>query len=414
MLEGEALVKVRREFELRTKAPRGGHGGHGGRHAGGAGTAAAALLRGHGGGGQAGAAGRRSDHRGLTLPEFVQVICRHLPLHRGGAGLRTGDGDACTTKEALVSHLCDLFDRIDVNGDGSLEWGEFTSFCVEACGDGMPSGPAPLRFRLHDSGFADHASRGTIAKALWVPQLQRSLVCEGEGAALKLYDPACRLAAVLVPTARMAARTEPAPHHGTGGGTGGGGTGGGGTRGGGTGGGGGGAGHAAAARGGSGRLTLEQRLEWETRQAAAMERRVAAALERAPEGAESAPAVCTAVTYLSNATPPQVAIADSRRRVTFWATDPKRLTPDIFEPFGAPLMTLGGGGGGHGGHGGGGGGGGAAMRVGQLLWCAENRTLYMAAASSGGMAAGQQHEAGRIMAWRGGPGAGQRGDCQVV
>lgn len=32
----------------------------------------------------------------------------------------------------LVAQLKELFAQIDVNGDGSLEWAEFTEFCVEA------------------------------------------------------------------------------------------------------------------------------------------------------------------------------------------------------------------------------------------------------------------------------------------
>ena len=35
-------------------------------------------------------------------------------------------------KSELVVDLCELFAQIDVNGDGTVEWPEFTSFCVEA------------------------------------------------------------------------------------------------------------------------------------------------------------------------------------------------------------------------------------------------------------------------------------------
>lgn len=31
----------------------------------------------------------------------------------------------------LIANLCDLFAQIDINGDGTLEWKEFTSFIVE-------------------------------------------------------------------------------------------------------------------------------------------------------------------------------------------------------------------------------------------------------------------------------------------
>ena len=35
------------------------------------------------------------------------------------------------TERALVANLDDLFREIDINGDGDMEWEEFTSFIVE-------------------------------------------------------------------------------------------------------------------------------------------------------------------------------------------------------------------------------------------------------------------------------------------
>ena len=35
-------------------------------------------------------------------------------------------------KSELIVDLCELFAQIDFNGDGTVEWPEFTSFCVEA------------------------------------------------------------------------------------------------------------------------------------------------------------------------------------------------------------------------------------------------------------------------------------------
>jgi hypothetical protein len=33
--------------------------------------------------------------------------------------------------EELISNLCELFSQVDVNGDGELEWEEFSSFVLE-------------------------------------------------------------------------------------------------------------------------------------------------------------------------------------------------------------------------------------------------------------------------------------------
>lgn len=48
----------------------------------------------------------------------------------------------------LVKHLVELFEQIDVNGDGSLEWEEFTSFCIEAGMMASQQARAPLTFAV--------------------------------------------------------------------------------------------------------------------------------------------------------------------------------------------------------------------------------------------------------------------------
>ena len=53
-------------------------------------------------------------------PHTRSVCLRRLWLQRRVASVK------------LVKDLCELFEQIDVNGDGALEWEEFTGFCVEA------------------------------------------------------------------------------------------------------------------------------------------------------------------------------------------------------------------------------------------------------------------------------------------
>ena len=282
-------------------------------------------------------------HRGLDLPQFVQVLLQNLPNHclnqNGGVnGIGTG-APGTETREELVSHLCDLFDRIDVNGDGRLEWAEFTSFCVEACMVATSTTAHPLRCKFEDACLADHSSKGMISMTQWVPALQRALVCEAEGSTLKIYDCNGRLACLLMPSTQLAIRTAEAPRD----------------------------------------VPSKAKLAFEAKEAAAAERLCIDAAEHSPECAWSAPAVVTAATYLHNATPPQIACASSDGSVSFWATDAKRLTPDIYEPFGS-LDT------------------GCMQAI--LLWCAETHTLYTAPAST---------SKGMITAWRGGPGADELG-----
>ena len=59
---------------------------------------------------------------GLRLEKFISVMFRYIKFPK--------DEDE-EKKVDLVVQLIDLFNTVDVNGDGVLEWGEFTSYCIE-------------------------------------------------------------------------------------------------------------------------------------------------------------------------------------------------------------------------------------------------------------------------------------------
>ena len=81
---------------------------------------------------------RRVD--GLELPEFCHVMKSCL-LNMPGEGADADphgaapEGDNSKLKSMgdarLVAHFCELFEQVDVNGNGSLDWDEFTSHIVE-------------------------------------------------------------------------------------------------------------------------------------------------------------------------------------------------------------------------------------------------------------------------------------------
>ncbi|KAG6608704.1 Pleiotropic regulator 1 [Phytophthora cinnamomi] len=58
---------------------------------------------------------------GLPLLDFVEIVLPGLPRPKTAA-----------EKAASVSALVDLFEDIDINGDGVMEFDEFTGFCVDA------------------------------------------------------------------------------------------------------------------------------------------------------------------------------------------------------------------------------------------------------------------------------------------
>ena len=68
---------------------------------------------------------KRGDE-GLTLTEFVHVMKHCLVSADGANGILKG-----VDETQLVCNLCELFAQIDINGDGTMEWDEFTSFIVE-------------------------------------------------------------------------------------------------------------------------------------------------------------------------------------------------------------------------------------------------------------------------------------------
>ncbi|KAG1704802.1 hypothetical protein DVH05_004829 [Phytophthora capsici] len=57
---------------------------------------------------------------GLPLVDFVEIVLPGLPRAK-----------TMEEKSASVSALIDLFQDIDINGDGVMEFDEFTSFCVD-------------------------------------------------------------------------------------------------------------------------------------------------------------------------------------------------------------------------------------------------------------------------------------------
>ena len=60
------------------------------------------------------------QENGLTLLEFVELMKIVVPYNH-----RFEEYD-------FVNGLCILFNEIDINGDGTMEWDEFASFIIEA------------------------------------------------------------------------------------------------------------------------------------------------------------------------------------------------------------------------------------------------------------------------------------------
>lgn len=60
---------------------------------------------------------RKNPKKGLSLTEYLKVMLKHLP--------------DVQDKPNLVKNLIELFRQIDVNGDETLEWDEFSNHIIE-------------------------------------------------------------------------------------------------------------------------------------------------------------------------------------------------------------------------------------------------------------------------------------------
>ncbi|KAK1937170.1 Dynein assembly factor with WDR repeat domains 1 [Phytophthora citrophthora] len=87
---------------------------------------------------------------GLPLLDFVEIVLPGLPRAK-----------TVEEKSASISALIDLFEDIDINGDGVMEFDEFTSFCVDAGMVATRSSAATLKHR-YERDF-DHVLKTTAA-----------------------------------------------------------------------------------------------------------------------------------------------------------------------------------------------------------------------------------------------------------
>lgn len=123
--------------------------------------------------------------RGMLLKEFVVSVLKHVDLSH-----------ADVEPPALVRQLIELFKQIDINDDKTLEWSEFTGFCVEAgmAATGRRTQRSTFSF-AHDARFVDHTTRGnSIREVRYHPSIDAVVVLEGDSKCVRIYTPRMKLA----------------------------------------------------------------------------------------------------------------------------------------------------------------------------------------------------------------------------
>ena len=114
---------------------------------------------------------------GLNVDQFVVVMKRFLnesnknderDEYGNPPGGRGDEGEEQVLKpgeEDIVADLMELFAQIDVNGDGTMEWEEFTSFIVETGMKKADHNPNAIQM-YHPSSWEDTSKHNTLIERI--------------------------------------------------------------------------------------------------------------------------------------------------------------------------------------------------------------------------------------------------------
>jgi hypothetical protein len=142
---------------------------------------------------------------GLTMHQFVSVMLRYSEGARqkvgkmggkmGGARgkLEVDTGESEQEKVSTVGNLVELFHQIDVNGDDSMDWDEFTGFIINMA----MAAAADVHFHDHwrarpDAGGPLTEARARVRDVAHVPALNRALICCGDRVSVVAPHPTSR------------------------------------------------------------------------------------------------------------------------------------------------------------------------------------------------------------------------------
>jgi WD40 repeat protein len=118
---------------------------------------------------------RKSTKKGLNMLEYLRVMLKHLPDIKDKVG--------------LVKNLIELFKQIDVNGDATLEWDEFSNHIIEL---GMVRKDKTFIDAIknyYSSEIIDDEKHDTeVEHVYFIEKLKHLLVMERDSKRFKVYD----------------------------------------------------------------------------------------------------------------------------------------------------------------------------------------------------------------------------------
>ncbi|KAG3004371.1 hypothetical protein PC128_g19107 [Phytophthora cactorum] len=128
--------------------------------------------------------------KGLSIAEFVYVMMRFVQ-----SSAHTDENSRLhdLSESQLVANLCELFAQIDINGDGSMEWEEFTSFIVDTGLTVKNHQPNSIQ-QYHHVQWEDASKHSTfIDHIYYFPSNDLVALVESCSPFLKIYNVNCEL-----------------------------------------------------------------------------------------------------------------------------------------------------------------------------------------------------------------------------
>jgi WD40 repeat protein len=120
---------------------------------------------------------------GLGMTQFVEVMMRYQPVKESQQG-----------ELETVAKLCEFFSQVDINGDGSMEWSEFTSYIVESSQDRdnfrVDNIKSYQRASVQPAPPATYDTR--VDHVFYVEELDYLVACD-TNRTMSVYDDKCRL-----------------------------------------------------------------------------------------------------------------------------------------------------------------------------------------------------------------------------
>eukprot|EP01029_Cantina_marsupialis_P010351 TRINITY_DN2354_c0_g1_i1.p1 TRINITY_DN2354_c0_g1~~TRINITY_DN2354_c0_g1_i1.p1 ORF type:complete len:1690 (+),score=531.32 TRINITY_DN2354_c0_g1_i1:171-5240(+) len=113
---------------------------------------------------------------GLPLNDFIRAMLKRLP--------------AAADKVAQVADLVELFAQVDVNGDGSMEWEEFSAFCIEA---GMAAtrhtqAQVNMRYQERISFVDNYTVTQSVSCLRYIPEFGKLFIVEADADHIRVFD----------------------------------------------------------------------------------------------------------------------------------------------------------------------------------------------------------------------------------